>query len=247
MKKGHDAQEIGKKIHCAKAASETEENDNDDKKVDKKKRKRKRKNKEEANVSSQQDPLATVQIMPKLEWKRLRNKYLNLQRKNMAHSKMKLRQYFEQKQVEEHHDDHEEEKPKLEFVAGIIVKFSLENPIEDDKKVKQRIKAAVMENVNYVDAKIGASEYYVRCSNPDQAKTLANAKILGQSEILSGESEENYWQKIKDDREAKLSGKIKKKSSTSKPRGKDRLVLKVHEMQQKENCHKFFNEDEDNE
>ena len=75
-----------------------------------------------------------------------------------------------------------------------------------------------MENVNYVDAKIGANEYHVRCSNPEQAKILAAAKILGQSEILSGDPEVNYWQKIKDDREAKLSGKIKmKKSSNNKP------------------------------
>ena len=43
-----------------------------------------------------------------------------------------------------------------------------------------------MENVNYVDAKIGANEYFVRCAHSDQAKTLSNAKILGNAEILSG-------------------------------------------------------------
>ena len=39
-------------------------------------------------------------VLPKLEWKRLRNKYLNLQRKNITHSKMKLHQFYE-KQKEE--------------------------------------------------------------------------------------------------------------------------------------------------
>ena len=34
--------------------------------------------------------------MPRTEWKRLRNKYLNLQRKNMAHSKMRLKQFHDQ-------------------------------------------------------------------------------------------------------------------------------------------------------
>ena len=46
-------------------------------------------------------------------------------------------------------------KKSLEFTPGIIVKFALNEPIEDEKKVKQRIRAAVMENVSYVDARIG--------------------------------------------------------------------------------------------
>merc|ERR1719394_1404449 len=79
-----------------------------------------------------------------------------------------------------------QQKNSLEFVPGIIVKFAVNEPIEDEKKVKQRIRAAVMENVSYVDARIGASEYFVRCAHADQAKTLSNAKILGNSEILAG-------------------------------------------------------------
>ena len=74
----------------------------------------------------------------------------------------------------------------LEFIPGIIVRFGVNDPIDDEKKIKQRIRAAVMENVNYVDAKIGANEYFVRCAHSDQAKTLSNAKILGNAEILSG-------------------------------------------------------------
>ena len=35
------------------------------------------------------------------------------------------------------------------------MKFAVNEPIEDEKKVKQRIRAAVMENVSYVDARIG--------------------------------------------------------------------------------------------
>ena len=43
----------------------------------------------------------------------------------------------------------------MDFTPGIIVKFAVNEPIEDEKKVKQRIRAAVMENVSYVDARIG--------------------------------------------------------------------------------------------
>ena len=40
-------------------------------------------------------------VLPKAEWKRLRNKYLNLQRKHITHSKMKLHQYYEKQKEEE--------------------------------------------------------------------------------------------------------------------------------------------------
>ena len=83
----------------------TEEKTGEDS-VEKKKRKRKRKQKDKnqqqptvpPNIEITSDHAMTV--LPKLEWKRLRNKYLNLQRKNITHSKMKLRQYYE-KQKEE--------------------------------------------------------------------------------------------------------------------------------------------------
>ena len=42
-----------------------------------------------------------------------------------------------------------------------------------------------MENVGYVDASIGSKEYHVRCAHEEQAKTLANAKILGEGEVLT--------------------------------------------------------------
>ena len=64
--------------------TEDEDGKNDEKKS---KRKRKRKNHEDSsrNNNSGGDLLSELQIMPRTEWKRLRNKYLNLQRKNMAH------------------------------------------------------------------------------------------------------------------------------------------------------------------
>jgi len=229
---------------------------NDEKKS---KRKRKRKNHDQDssrnNNSGAGDLLSVLQIMPRTEWKRLRNKYLNLQRKNMAHSKMRLKQFHDRQKnkrfsnheekadyYDQDEEDHEAGKPKIEFTTGIIVKFEVNDPIEDEKKVKQRIKAAIMEPVNYVDVKIGATEYHVRCAHPEMAKTLSNAKILGQSTILEGEEETAYWEKIKQDREAKLSGKVKTKNNSKKMRGQDRLVKKIQSMNQNENSHKFFDD-----
>ena len=47
------------------------------------------------------------------------------------------------------------------------------------------------------------------------------------------------------DREDKISGKIKVSNGPKKQRGKDRIIKKFHEMQQKENAHKYFNEGEE--
>merc|ERR1711902_79435 len=115
----------------------------------KSKRKRKRKNHDQDssrnNNSGAGDLLSVLQIMPRTEWKRLRNKYLNLQRKNMAHSKMRLKQFHERRKgtpsrgldedTEEGVDGEVEEK-QLEFTPGIIVKFLVEEPIDDEKTVK---------------------------------------------------------------------------------------------------------------
>ena len=214
----------------------------DSKEVDQNpKRKRKRKH----NETEQPDPLTMFQVMPKSEWKRLRNKYLELQRKNVAHSKMKLRQYYEKTtEKQEKQQKEEEDVPKLNYVPGIIVKIVQSEPIDDEKKVKQRIRAAVMESVGYVDATIGQNTYHVRCAHEKQAQTLKNAKILGQGEILSGEAEKEYWSKIMADRQAKLSGNVPK-SKAKKARGVTRIVKKCREMQHQENVHKYFDMEEE--
>merc|ERR1712129_224006 len=75
-----------------------EENPEETTEGDKKKRKRKRKRKDKTQVPAMpnmDNPDHAMTVLPKAEWKRLRNKYLNLQRKHITHSKMKLHQYYE--------------------------------------------------------------------------------------------------------------------------------------------------------
>ena len=170
----------------------------------------------------------------------------------MSHSKMRLKQFHERRKgtpsrvldedTEEGVDGEVEEK-QLEFTPGIIVKFLVEEPIDDEKTVKKRIKAAIMENVKYVDVQVGAKEYHVRCAHADMAKTLSKAKILGQATILDGEDEQKYWEKIKKDRDAKLSGKVKVKSGAKRARGQDRLTKKIQMMNQTDNKHTYFDDD----
>ena len=53
--------------------------------------------------------------------------------------------------------DQVKKSPALEFIPGIIVRFAVNDPIEDEKKIKARIRAAVMENVGYVDERCRCS------------------------------------------------------------------------------------------
>ena len=109
--------------------------------------------------------IQSLRIMSKADWRKLRNKYLNLQKKNMSAAKGKI------KQMEAMHERRKaspepaapaqptapaagnKEAAAVEFVPGVIVKFALSEPvIENGKMFKARIRAAVMEPVKYVDA-----------------------------------------------------------------------------------------------
>ena len=209
---------------------------------------------------------SVLRVMTKEEWRKMRNKYLNLQKQNMSVAKGRIRQ-MRTMQKEKHKEVQQTSvhvsypsqtsssfdtpfntsngnKNKLEYTPGIIVRFKLEEPIIDQgKQVKSRLRAAVMEPVKYVDATNGSSEVYVRCSSQKQAETITSAKgLMGNNtgEILTGKEESNYWEKIRSDREDKISGKVKVKPTSKKERGKDRVVKNYEQAVR--NTHKFFEE-----
>ena len=170
--------------------------------------------------------LAAVTVMSKTQWRRLRNTYLNLQRKNLSQDKKRLQKWkaeeaksakeqedknAEGEEAEQNMEEEEEAKPtmkEIQFVPSTIVRFSLAEPVEDKQMLKKRVSAAFLEPVSYVDASIGASEYHVRCANAEQAAKLARVASLGsESKVLEGEEEETYWRKLRADREQKRSKK----------------------------------------
>ena len=218
------------------------------------------------DVGSSDDYVFSVlRIMTKEEWRKMRNKYLNLQKLNMSSAKNKIRQmkslprdkFKETPQVKAESNftpaSNENEstttagnsnKSTIEYVPGTIVRFITDEPIIDQgKQVKSRIRAAVMEPVKYVDATNGNTKVFVRCSNQKQAEVIAAAKnLLGANsgEILTGSDESEYWEKIQSDRQDKISGKVKVKPAIKKERGKDRLVKKFENSVR--NTHKFFDD-----
>ena len=105
--------------------------------------------------------------------------------------------------------------------------------------VKKKVSSAFIDPVKYVDANIGSNVYHVRCSDAAQAKKLSDVKSLGDAVILSGEEEQSYWDTIRKDRDKKIAGKVpKSKENKKKPRGKERLVIKLEEA--KRTNHTYF-------
>jgi len=134
---------------------------------------------------------------------------------------------------------------KIEFVPGVIVRFVLGEPVLDNGKAyKARLRAAVMEPVKYVDAINGQLQMHVRCVSAKQAETISGAgkSIVGvPGEILKAHEETSYWEKIRKDRQDKVSGKVPK-TGAKRMRGKDRLVKKYEETVR--NTHRFFDDDD---
>lgn len=217
-------------------ASENEsgqENKNDDPSTDKKKKKNRKKKKR----PKEKDLFANgMVVLSKKEWKRLRNKYLNMQRVNMRRVKQQvLEARFMRRQPynppgSDHGRDEEMRpppppvdapKPRVTFTPGVIVGVKFNDPMIDVKAFKAE--ARTQSGVQYVDVHEGSSEAYLRCAGPAEAQHLLQSKLWKNMAVLSGTEESDYWKKIAKDREAKLGNKVK----VVKERGKKKLLRKA--------------------
>ncbi|CAB4056573.1 LARP7 [Lepeophtheirus salmonis] len=116
------------------------------------KNKKKRKRKRKENMECEEDlQLMTLSVMSKTSWRKLRNKYLNLQRKNASLAKQKFRemnkpervhpkravQKEDEEQEEEGKEDSVEKSSSIPFVPNIIVKCVVEEMVHDPKVYKK--------------------------------------------------------------------------------------------------------------
>jgi len=235
--------------------------DDDDELKKKKKKSRLRKESGTEGLMPQGDGQSSgIRILSKIEWKRLRNQYLNLQRKNMKLAKTKYRKQAFQtshKQKETEVKEIEPVKPKvkeiesvkpketggqpsdaLAMTPNIIVKVTVEDGVDDVKKLKQKIRDLLGgEAVGYVDARVGAPVVHVRCKDEQQAKKLASvpAQEGWRWDKIQGEEEEKYWKKIEDDRQDKRQGKVK----IPKEKKKNKLIKNIEKSK---SVHIYFGE-----
>jgi len=185
-----------------------------------------------------------IQVLCKIHWKKLRNKYLGEQRKNFGSAKNSFkkartpryveRQYGEDGDIKE--NETENAKPVIDILPGVVVKIQLKEGIDSLPDIKKKIRAAIDdEKVAYVDAKIGYDVVHVRCEDQTQAKKLASAQIGSEisKEILKDSEEKEYHLKAAKDRTDKRSGKVK----ITKTKTKAKIFQKVENVK---NSHLFF-------
>jgi len=184
-----------------------------------------------------------IQVLSKVTWKKLRNKYLDEQRKNIGALKQNLKKnkpprFTEKKQTIEKKENLIKEvvKDSVDIKPGVVVKIILEEDINNVQDFKKDIKSALEgEKVSYVDAKIGYSIAFVRCEDENQAKKLEKSTLINAVEknILQGQEEKDYHVKVAKDRLEKRSGKIK----VTKTKTKTKVIQRFENVK---NSHVYF-------
>ncbi|CAG9785441.1 unnamed protein product [Diatraea saccharalis] len=166
-----------------------------------------------------------LQVLPKSEWKALRNKYLNLQRKYMKEIKTALhnkRHAYSSipapaapsVEVEPGINPTQTEGNKipLEKIPGVFVKEILPEPCLDVRQAKRTVKTNI--HVQHVDVKEGQSELIIRFDSAKAAEEYC-ASAGARAHVMHGDDEEHQWSRAEAAR------------SVRRPRGRDRLLART--------------------
>ncbi|XP_072315380.1 la-related protein 7 [Eucyclogobius newberryi] len=216
-----------------------DEKENLDDSASKAKRKRKKMHKEKLKIGEEVIPL---RVLPKKAWLELKSEYLTLQKRSMSAlkkciTKIEHKEEKGQKDTENEQKDGnvvmEEGNEKTtrqapQFVSGVILKITNNKPLPGRRSIKDIL--CKISPVAYVDITEGDVECHVRFHSPEQAKAVSDANTElhkehnWKTEILSGDREQRYWQKILVDRQVKLNRPREKK------RGTEKLISKAEKI-----------------
>lgn len=243
------ASEVSKESRDLEFCSTEEEKEAGDIKGDsllKVKRKHKKKHKERHKMGEEVIPL---RVLSKTEWMDLKKEYLALQKASMASLKKTISQIKLESEMDpdsavssksgerngkgevSHPESCPQEKVNAQgpqFVTGVIVKIMSTEPLPGRKQVRDVL--ASISEVVYVDLLEGDTECHARFKTPEDAQAVMNAqteikkKHCWNLEVLSGDHEQRYWQKILVDRQAKLNQPREKK------RGTEKLITKAEKI-----------------
>lgn len=200
------------------------------------KRKRKKKHKEKLKIGEEVIPL---RVLPKNAWLALKDEYLQLQKCSMMSLKRCMNKMEQKEQMETDNCPEDRGKPasdkseKLsnqgpQFTTGVIMKMTDSKPLPGRKFIKDAL--GKLSPVAYVDILEGDAEGYVRFHSPEEARVVSDARAELQKEhswkleILTGDHEQRYWQKILVDRQVKLNRPREKK------RGTEKLISKAEKI-----------------
>lgn len=186
-----------------------------------------------------------LRVLSKKDWLALKGEYLRLQKRSMASLKKCITK-IDHKEPRFHEtgmetdpnppDDQDKEmksekelKQGPQFTSGVIMKVTHSKPLPTRKIIKDAL--SKISPVAYVDILEGDAEGHVRFHSPEEAKAVCKVKAEFQKqhgwklEIISGDHEQRYWQKILVDRQVKLNRPREKKRGTEKLTSKAERIL----------------------
>lgn len=219
-KKKLKMEELSKKtsIECKEGGSKKETEEEENKNADSNYKREIESRTSLMGVSVHQEAQSlSLQAMSKKDWKKLRNKYLDMQRKTLRQMRVNLKQEMYNKRhlsvkklpSNEVMNTEVSEIPLSIQENGLIVKIVLDEPILDAKRFKNQVKC--QDGVSYVEAEDCHTVAFVRCTDSKAAQTLVDKKIWQKAEVLEGVAEKEYWSKIEENR-------IKKRVRSSRPK-----------------------------
>ncbi|ALC49164.1 CG42569 [Drosophila busckii] len=114
----------------------------------------------------------------------------------------------------------EERQPLFKYEPGLIVECVLPEPCANVKEFKADLRQYT--NIQYVDIKEGEQLAHLRLTTPTAAEELVRQLNCAerQLQVLHGQAETLYWRKIEQDREAKLSKKVR----VQQKRGREKVA-----------------------
>lgn len=192
------------------------------------KRSAKERSKSRKNNEAPKEALWGLQVLPKSEWKILRNRYLNLQWKNMKELKRNLRNGYAYKTIpepslemkpgmpESMKVDCKKEVVPLEQIPGVFVKTELLEPCEDIRSTKRQFRTNV--HCLHVEVKEGQKEVILRFDSNEAASEYCKTTD-NRGKVLSGSEEDEQWSRAQT---ARVQA-----SNPSKRRGRSRLMEKA--------------------
>ncbi|KAM6894974.1 la-related protein 7 isoform 1-T3 [Lycodopsis pacificus] len=203
------------------------------------KRKRKKKHKEKLKIGEEVIPL---RVLSKKEWLELKDEYLTLQKRSMKSLKkcinkidhkehksvMETDTVPDPQDVEKSTKSEKETTQGPQFTSGVIMKITDGKPLPARKFIKDAL--CKISPVAYIDTLDGDTEGHIRFHTPEDAKAVSDARAELQKEhswkveILAGDHEQRYWQKILVDRQVKLNRPREKK------RGTEKLISKAEKI-----------------
>lgn len=249
---GDDSSKSSRLTKSNKKGGIKDEKENMDDSGLKAKRKRKKKHKEKLKIGEEVIPL---RVLPKKAWLELKQEYLMLQKCSMAalkkcitkidHNEQKRQKDTETKQkddsvsMEERNENPTKQGPQ--FVSGVILKITDNKPLPGRKTIKEVL--SKISPVAYIDTTEGDAEAHIRFHTPEQTKAVNAVRAELQKEhswkieILSGDHEQRYWQKILVDRQVKLNRPREKKRGTEKLISKAEKIIMARAKEANKHIH----------